>query len=233
MDNRQIIDLCKNFYEQKKSESISFINAVADYLLDNKETAVSEDIRPLVAPLYNLWTINALPEIINGRLFISEAFINSMLTQVSAKSTVLKSIDVNCYDSGNIDFMVSHQMGRFLIKGEIVECCHNNQKTTLVFCINNKQVLSDGSISKLFSQLTMNVINKALDNMLNTTLSNGIKFIYGADVVTVDFKEFVARSILKKYKIFEHFIADWVVIEKAIVLDGGIELRLKYKNEEK
>ena len=79
----------------------------------------------------------------------------------------------------------------------------------------------------------MNVINKALDNMLNTTLSNGIKFIYGADVVTVDFKEFVARSILKKYKIFEHFIADWVVIEKAIVLDGGIELRLKYKNEEK
>ena len=193
-----------------------------------KDIVVNEDLRPLVAPLYNLWTINALPEILNGRLFISEAFINSMLTQVSANSSVLKSIDVNCYDSGNVDFMVSHQMGRFLIKGEIVECSHNNQKSILVFCINNKQVLSDGSISKIFSQLTMNVINKALDNMLNKSLPNGIKFIYGADVVTVDFKDFIARSILKKYKLFERCLADWVVIEKALVVDGGIELRLKF-----
>ena len=233
MDNQQIIDLCKLFYTEKTSEAISFINTVADFILENKDIVVNEDLRPLVAPLYNLWTINALPEILNGRLFISEAFINSMLTQVSANSSVLKSIDVNCYDSGNIDFMVSHQMGRFLIKGEIVECSHNNQKSILVFCINNKQVLSDGSISKIFSQLTMNVINKALDNMLNKSLPNGIKFIYGADVVTVDFKDFIARSILKKYKLFERCLADWVVIEKALVVDGGIELRLKFKNDEK
>ena len=137
MDNQQIIDLCKLFYTEKTSESISFINTVADFVLENKDIVVNEDLRPLVAPLYNLWTINALPEILNGRLFISEAFINSMLTQVSANSSVLKSIDVNCYDSGNVDFMVSHQMGRFLIKGEIVECSHNNQKSILVFCINN------------------------------------------------------------------------------------------------
>lgn len=233
MDNQQIIDLCKLFYTEKTSESISFVNTAADFILENRDIVVNEDLRPLVAPLYNLWTINALPEILNGRLFISEAFINSMLTQVSANSSVLKSIDVNCYDSGNIDFMVSHQMGRFLIKGEIVECSHNNQKTILVFCINNKQVLSDGSISKIFSQLTMNVINKALDNMLNKSLSNGIKFIYGADVVTVDFKDFIARSILKKYKLFDRYLADWVFIEKAIVVDGGIELRLKFKNDEK
>lgn len=233
MDSQLIIEICKNFYNQKKGETISFVNTVADFIEENQEELFPDEYRPLIKPLYNLWTINAFPEILNGRLFLSEAYLNSLLTQVSANSSVIKSIDVNCYDSGSIDFMISHQMGRFLIKGEIVECCHNSHKTNLVFCINNKQVMSDGSLSKIFSQITMNVLNKALDNILNQNLSNGIKLIYGSDVVTIDFKDFITRSFLKQIKIFDYFLADWVNIEKAIVMDGGIELRLKFRNDER
>ncbi len=230
MDAKIVLGLIKNFYKQKPEETEKFINTVADFILENRRdpTIVNPKIRPLIVPLHNLWTTNALTEIADGRLFISEAFINSFLGVQIKDNHSFKSVDVNCYESGTIDCMVEHTMGRFLIKAELIECVHDQKKSNIVFCINDKKVISSGGLQQLLASVTLKLANTFLSKYLNTTLRNGIKLVYGSDVLTVDFAELLNNSELFNHLVDEKPIKYLVNISKATVVDGGIELGLKY-----
>lgn len=233
MDTKYLIELCKNLYEQKHDETESFINSIADFLLANKDNSsiIADEFKPLVVPIYNLWTTNALSELLEGRLFISEAFLNNLASVIVGKSSIIKSIDVNCYGNGTMDCMIEHRMGRFLIKGELVECVHNSHKSNLIVSINDKKNLNVG-LGKLFSPLAMNMANGLLEKNLNKTCRNGIKMVYASDVVTIDFKDFIRKLFVNRYEIMGKKLSDLVSVTQAMVVDGGIELRLKYNVNE-
>lgn len=229
MDYKYLIGFCKNLYAQKRDETECFINSVADFLLANRENPaiVSEEFKSLILPLYNLWTTNVLSELKEGRLFISEAFLNNLLGVILARSSTIKTADINCYGNGSMDCMIEHRMGRFLIKGEIVECINDAHKSNLVLCINEKRALN-GGLSKLFSSLAMNMVNNLLEKNLNMTCRNGIKLIYASDILTIDFRDFLKNVSVNRYEILDKRPSELVHVLQALVVDGGVELRLKY-----
>ncbi len=229
MDYKYLINFSKNLYAQKREEMESFINSIVDFLMANRDdpAIVTEEFKPLIIPAYNLWTTNALPELIEGRLFISEAFLNNLLGVILGKSTTVKTIDVNCYGNGSMDCMIEHRMGKFLIKGEMIECIHDPHKTNLVLCVNERKALNMG-LSKLFSSLAMNMVSNLLDKNLNANYRNGIKMIFASDILTIDFKDFISKVFINRYDFMDKKITDLIYITGATVVDGGIELRLKY-----
>jgi hypothetical protein len=231
MKLKDILEISRHFYEQKPDEAMHFANDVADFLLENKNNpeVINPAFKKLVDPLHNLWATNALPEIVNGRIFLSEAFINSFIgTQIAGNESV-KSVDINCYGSGTIDCLISHSVGRFLVHAELVECVHDPKRSNIVFSISDKKVMSsEGLVQKLLVSAIMPVFNTFLSKTLNQTLRNGLKLIYGSDVLTIDFADMLKNSALGKYTVDDRSAVYLVSIQKATVVDGGIELSLKY-----
>ncbi len=233
MDIKTVMGTVRAFYEQRPREAERFVNAVADFLLENRDdpAIVDPGVGRYVPYLHNIWTTNALPEIVDGRLFISEALINSFIgtsIRESESFKSVKSVDINCYGSGVIDCMVEHSLGRFLIRAEIAEWVHDNRKSCVVFCINDKKVMSGNTLQKMITGAIMTLVNNFLLKDLNRTLRNGVKLIYGEDVLTVDFSGAVAASDFLQRSIGDRRLCQLVGIQKAVVLDGGIELSLKY-----
>ncbi|MBQ8707049.1 MAG: hypothetical protein IJ523_03050 [Succinivibrionaceae bacterium] len=230
MNLKALLEIGKELYAQRPEETMQFANTVADFLMDNRDNPAVVDPRfsHLIEPLHNLWAINALPEIADGRVFISEALINTFLGTQIKDNDSFKSVDVNCYGSGTIDCLVEHSMGRFLIKAEILECVHDQKKSNLVLCINDKKVMSSGGLQKLLASVTMTLANNFLGKYLNQTLRSGVKLIYGSDVLTVDFAALLKNSELGQYMVDDKPAVYIVTIQKATVVDGGIELSLKY-----
>jgi hypothetical protein len=231
MKLKEILEICRHFYEQKPEKAMSFADDVADFLLENKNNpdVINPGFSKLIEPLHSLWATNALPEIVNGRLFMSEAFINSFIgTQIAGHESI-KSIDINCYGSGTVDCLVAHSVGRFLIHAELVECVHDQKKSNIVFSIIDKKVMSsEGLVQKLLVSAIMPVFNTFLSKTLNQTMRNGLKLIYGSDVLTIDFADLLKNSALGKYTVDDRSAAYLISIQKATVVDGGIELSLKY-----
>lgn len=231
MNNEYLLNFLSEFYSQNKACSEQFVNTLADFLLANKNTLVTEEFRPYINNLHSLWTINALPEILKGRIYISDALLNSFLGQIVSHINLVKTIDANCYGNGSIDFMVEHKFGRFLIKGELNKLIHNKKESQMQFCISKKEDITSG-IGMIFQKFTAGIANKVLEDSLNKNYSNGIKFNFGQDVITMDFKEFLEKSILNKYKLMDKLLINLIEINKVTVLNGGLEVGFKFKHNE-
>ena len=74
------VELIGKFYQENREESVRFLNTAADFLHRNPE-AFGEQSAPYVDFLYSLWITNVIDEIAAGRLFISECFQFTPMTE--------------------------------------------------------------------------------------------------------------------------------------------------------
>lgn len=228
MENSYIARLFRSMLASKKDAVEGVFNAFVDFMLENRDNPeiVPSELSDIVPAIHNLYAQNALGELANGRMFISDGFLNSAALHLANNSSVINSIDIVCYGGGTMDFVVSHQMGKFLIKGDVMECHHDSKSSRLLFCINEKKVVSAG-LSQMFASLTKSLAVKFLDKTFNRSLPNGLRFTYAADVITVDFAEYI-ENLPFNYRVGGRKISDFVAIEKVDVVEGGLELKLKY-----
>ena len=80
MDTSYIARLFRSMLASKKDSVEGIFNAFVDFMLENRDNPeiVPPELADIVPAIHNLYAQNALAELANGRMFISDGFLNSV-----------------------------------------------------------------------------------------------------------------------------------------------------------
>ena len=190
------------------------------------------DFAPVIDVVRDTWSKETLTELAEGKIFVSDAVLNHLMKErlANAERPPLKSLTVASDASGTLTLNAKTlDDKRLSLTGTIEKFVRESDKAEFVYKVQKHKLPGHGLTSWIFGNLSLSAAQKLMGTVkLDKDLPVSVK----GNTVTVDFSEVVEQTRLAKTELFGQKLIDMIIIEGALVKDGGIEIDTRFNVNE-
>lgn len=186
----------------------------------------AESLKPLYYIVRDTWTHETLADIAKGKVFISDEMLNSAVSErlSSDGNSPLSEIKLKCGDNRLDIFTRAKDGERLELSGRLTEFVHRGDSSYMTYKIDKHKWPGHGIYSWLFANLSLSVVQSLMGDL---QLPENFPLTFKGSTLTVDFSDIVNKSAFGKARVGPIYLKDAVVIENAVLKEGGIELRTR------
>lgn len=174
------------------------------------------------------WDAQTLQQLKDGVVAVPQPLINEYLKSVLTDSDKIKSAQISIHPDNkleaNVDTVAS---GKVILSGTILQLVQNKDKSLMKVHIDKKELAGSPVTSWIFSRMSIGMLTKLFGNPLNDN-DYGIVTSADGNTLSVDFKDFIAKSQLNNAQFMGNKLIDAVNIDSVSTDEGVLYLHTSF-----
>ena len=172
----------------------------------------------------NTWDAQTLDSLLQGKVVITEAILNTYLTYQLKNNQEVDSLQV-LFPNGNVQVTATTaKLGKVVLNSNLHTLRHSSNESVMILDVLDKQLPDKAILSWLASWVSLGVVARFFGPL---EFGDGITVQVEKNRVTVNFRERLQAALPDSMQIFGKPLRDVVIIDEAKVIKGAVELSCK------